>query len=73
MYILQEKFSDAVDIYNKIERTIGVSEEITRQKQLIYLKQNKLEKAIEEDIDTIKTENLYAFDGVSAYSLGQGQ
>ena len=32
-----------------------------------------LEKAIEEDIDTIKTENLYAFDGVSAYSLGQGQ
>jgi isocitrate dehydrogenase len=32
-----------------------------------------LEKAIERDIDTIKTENLYAFDGVSAYSLGQGQ
>ena len=32
-----------------------------------------LEQAIEEDIDTIKTENLYAFDGVSAYSLGQGQ
>jgi isocitrate dehydrogenase len=32
-----------------------------------------LEKTIEEDIDTIKTENLYAFDGVSAYSLGQGQ
>lgn len=32
-----------------------------------------LEKAIEEDIDTIKTENLYAFDGVAAYSLGQGQ
>ena len=32
-----------------------------------------LEKAIEEDIDTIKTENLYAFDGTAAYSLGQGQ
>ena len=32
-----------------------------------------LEQAIEEDIDTIKTENLYAFDGVAAYSLGQGQ
>lgn len=25
------------------------------------------------DIDTIKTENLYAFDGKAAYSLGQGQ
>ena len=26
-----------------------------------------------KDIDTIKTENLYAFDGKPAYSLGQGQ
>ena len=32
-----------------------------------------LEKSIEEDIDIIKTENLYAFDGTAAYSLGQGQ
>jgi isocitrate dehydrogenase len=32
-----------------------------------------LKNAIEEDIDTIKTENLYSFDGKPAYSLGQGQ
>lgn len=32
-----------------------------------------LSKAIEFDIDVIKTENLYAFDGVEKYSLGQGQ
>ncbi|MBX2916150.1 MAG: NADP-dependent isocitrate dehydrogenase [Cyclobacteriaceae bacterium] len=32
-----------------------------------------LTKAIEKNIDTIKTENLYAFDGKPAYSLGQGQ
>ncbi len=32
-----------------------------------------LSKAEEHHIDTIKTENLYAFDGVEAYSLGQGQ
>lgn len=32
-----------------------------------------LEKAIGKDIDTIKTENLYQFDGKAAYSLGQGQ
>ncbi|NHM08019.1 NADP-dependent isocitrate dehydrogenase [Flavobacterium sp. CYK-4] len=32
-----------------------------------------LQKAIAEDIDTIKTENLYSFDGKAAYSLGQGQ
>lgn len=30
-------------------------------------------KALREDIDTIKTENLYAFDGKPAFSLGQGQ
>jgi isocitrate dehydrogenase len=32
-----------------------------------------LQKAIDKNIDTIKTENLYAFDGASAFSLGQGQ
>ncbi len=29
--------------------------------------------AIEHGIDIIKTENLYAFDGVDSFSLGQGQ
>lgn len=29
--------------------------------------------AVENGIDIIKTENLYAFDGKQAYSLGQGQ
>lgn len=32
-----------------------------------------LKNAIEENIDTIKTENLYAFNGKPAFSLGQGQ
>ncbi len=32
-----------------------------------------LSKALEEGIDVIKTENLYEFDGVRGYSLGQGQ
>jgi isocitrate dehydrogenase len=32
-----------------------------------------LSKAEEVNIDTIKTENLYAFDGKPAFSLGQGQ
>ena len=34
---------------------------------------NLLKTADEKNIDVIKTENLYAFDGKSAYSLGQGQ
>ncbi len=32
-----------------------------------------LQQAITEDIDSIKTENLYSFDGRAGYSLGQGQ
>jgi isocitrate dehydrogenase len=32
-----------------------------------------LQQAIAENIDTIKTENLYEFDGKPAFSLGQGQ
>ncbi|MDO9001203.1 MAG: NADP-dependent isocitrate dehydrogenase [Bacteroidota bacterium] len=32
-----------------------------------------LKMALNENIDVIKTENLYAFDGKPAYSLGQGQ
>jgi isocitrate dehydrogenase len=34
---------------------------------------NLLSTTIEKDIDAIKTENLYEFDGKAAYSLGQGQ
>lgn len=32
-----------------------------------------LESALESGFEVIKTENLYAFDGVPAFSLGQGQ
>lgn len=32
-----------------------------------------LAKAVEFGIDSIKTENLYHFDGIPAFSLGQGQ
>lgn len=32
-----------------------------------------LRSALHENIDCIKTENLYSFDGKAAYSLGQGQ
>ncbi|MBL7761149.1 MAG: NADP-dependent isocitrate dehydrogenase [Sediminibacterium sp.] len=32
-----------------------------------------LNNAFHQKIDTIKTENLYAFDGKAAFSLGQGQ
>lgn len=39
------------------------------KKQIIEL----LSNALTNDLDVIKTENLYSFDGKAAYSLGQGQ
>jgi len=32
-----------------------------------------LSNALQQDVDIIKTENLYEFDGIRGYSLGQGQ
>lgn len=32
-----------------------------------------MQSALNEGVEVIKTENLYAFEGVAAYSLGQGQ
>lgn len=34
---------------------------------------NLLGTAVERNIDIIKTENLYAFEGIRSFSLGQGQ
>jgi isocitrate dehydrogenase len=42
---------------------------IMKKQEIIQL----LSKAMEKNIDTIKTENLYAFNDKPAYSLGQGQ
>ena len=46
-----------------------VVEKTISKDQIIEL----LVKAIDKKIDTIKTENLYEFNGIAAYSLGQGQ
>ncbi len=45
------------------------SDKTITKKQIVEL----LDKAITHNIDTIKTENLYSFNGQAAYSLGQGQ
>jgi isocitrate dehydrogenase len=46
-----------------------VSGDSIEKEQIIEVLQN----AIKQGVDVVKTENLYRFDGVSAYSLGQGQ
>jgi isocitrate dehydrogenase len=50
-------------------RFTAVDEKTPSKKDIIEV----LNKAVDNNIDTIKTENLYTFDGVRGYSLGQGQ
>ncbi|MDP4266591.1 MAG: tetratricopeptide repeat protein [Bacteroidota bacterium] len=42
------KYTDAIKVYNLIEKRIGITEEISIQKEQIYLKLNKLKDAISE-------------------------
>lgn len=41
-------FNAAINEYNKIEKKIGVVEDIILQKELIYVNMNKIDKAVEE-------------------------
>jgi tetratricopeptide (TPR) repeat protein len=54
LYIYQRNYTEALKIYNKIEEIYGQSLELTRQKQQIYLRENKLDKAIEEGQNLMK-------------------
>lgn len=42
------KVKDALDVYDRIEAILGVTEEISIQKERIYLSQNQLDKAVAE-------------------------
>ncbi|NBA86337.1 tetratricopeptide repeat protein [Emticicia sp. CRIBPO] len=57
-YMVQNKSSEAIKVFDDLERTIGVNEEITRQKQLIFLNQNKVDAALKEGDKLMKSEPL---------------
>lgn len=48
------KYEEALKTYNKLETEIGVNEEISLQKQKIYIKLNNIDKAAEEIQKLIK-------------------
>ncbi len=53
--LMANKPSEAIDAYNEIENIIGITEEISLQKQRIYLLQKKTDKSEEEINRLIKT------------------
>lgn len=61
-YLYNNMPEKAIDVYDKIEEDIGVTEEISLKKQGIYLQQNEVDKAIgeiEKLIDTFPYESKY--------------
>jgi tetratricopeptide (TPR) repeat protein len=48
LYLMAKNYNKALGILNRLEKEGGISEEIIRQKEQIYLAQNKVDKAIQE-------------------------
>ncbi|MCX6231867.1 MAG: tetratricopeptide repeat protein [Bacteroidetes bacterium] len=46
--IYEKKYDEAIKIYNQIEKRLGITEEISMQKQKIYLTTGKFDKAVKE-------------------------
>ena len=69
VYAFSDQVDKAIETYNRLEKNIGVSEEITKQKQQLYLHQNKLDKAVEEAQKLIASEPNEAYYHVALGEL----
>ncbi len=56
VYVFNDQFDKAIVTYDRLEKSIGITEEITHQKQQLYLRQNNLEKALQESKKLIAAE-----------------
>ena len=66
--LYQKEYDDAIETYNLAEKRLGNMEEIYMQRQQVYLKQNKLDKAIEEGKKLIA---LYPSEATHVLNLGR--
>lgn len=57
VYVFNDQFDKAIATYDQMEKSIGVTEEVIHQKQQLYLRQNKLNKAIDEARKLITAES----------------
>lgn len=56
VYLELNDLNGAISVYDQVEKQLGVSEEITKQKQNLYLRQNKVAKALDEGSKLIDAE-----------------
>ncbi|HMP99178.1 MAG TPA: tetratricopeptide repeat protein [Cyclobacteriaceae bacterium] len=48
IYLYQDKYNEAIEVYNRAEKHFGINEVSSIQKQKIYLQQKKVAEAIQE-------------------------
>ena len=53
LYLSSQRFREAIDLYNKIEEKAGISEDVSLQKEKIFLHLNEINRAEEELIDLV--------------------
>jgi len=68
LYIYNGNPDMALKTYDRIEKRLGILEEVSTQKQKIYLKQNKLKEAIAEGKRLVK-----AYPKISEYAVSVAQ
>ncbi|WP_340152311.1 tetratricopeptide repeat protein [uncultured Marivirga sp.] len=68
LYLYNGNPNSALKTYDRIEQRLGVLEEVSTQKQKIYLKQNKLKEAIAEGKRLVK-----AYPKVGSYAVSVAQ
>jgi tetratricopeptide (TPR) repeat protein len=56
VYVFNEQFEKAIQTYDLLEKSIGVTEEISHQKEQLYLRKNNLDKALNEAKKLIASE-----------------
>ncbi|MCE7063099.1 lipopolysaccharide assembly protein LapB [Dyadobacter sp. CY343] len=56
IYVFNDQPDKAIETYNVLEKSMGITEEITHQKQQLYLRQNNLDKALAEAKKLIEAE-----------------
>lgn len=73
--IKQGENKEAINVYNSIEQKIGIQEDITNEKYLIYLKQSKLEEAENELVKLSEAypDNLNYLNKLASFHLANKQ
>lgn len=56
IYVFSDQPGKAISTYDKLEKAIGITEEVIHQKQQLYLRQNDLDKALQEAQKLIQSE-----------------